>query len=289
MRAEEKTMAPELEKLFRSAKLFSLPEVYLRVRETLDRPDYHVDEVASSISQDPSLTARLLRVVNSPFFGLVAQIDNVKRAITLLGPRQIHDLVLATVVTASFSRLDVKLVDMRRFWRNSVYCGVIARQLGIRCDLVDSERLFLAGILRDIGHLLMYQQLPELCAQAIKQRQQGSERQLFEIERDLIGYDCAEASGELLRYWTLPQDLWEPILWQNAPEQAETYPLESAIVHMAGVLADTTVDTSEDEFPELPIRLSAWRITNLPPDALPALYAESKQQFSEATSMILGG
>ena len=123
-------MAPELETLFRSAKLFSLPEVYLRVRETLDRPDYDVDEVARSISQDPSLTARLLRVVNSPFFGLVAQSDNVKRAITLLGPRQIHDLVLATVVTASFSRLDVSLVDMRRFWRNSVYCGVIARQLG---------------------------------------------------------------------------------------------------------------------------------------------------------------
>jgi HD-like signal output (HDOD) protein len=281
-------MAPELEELFRSAKLFSLPEVYLRVRETLDRPDYDIDEVARSISQDPSLTVRLLRVVNSPFFGLVAQIDNVKRAISLMGPRQVHDLVLATVVTASFSRLDVTLVDMRQFWRNSIYCGVIARLLGIRCDLIDKERLFLAGLLREIGHLPMYQQIPELCGQAIKSHQQDG-RQLCEIERELIGYDYAEASGELLRHWTLPKDLWEPILWQNTPERAETHTLESAIVHMAGVLADNTIDVADDEFPEVPIRLSAWRVTNLPPDALPALYAESREQLGEATSMIMGG
>ncbi len=279
-------MTPAINDLFRSPQLFSLPDVYLRVRETLDSPDYQIDDIARIISQDPGLTARLLRIVNSPFFGLVAQIDNVKRAITLLGPRQVHDLVLATVVAERFSRLDIGRIDMRRFWRNSVYCGVIARQLAVHCSVIDSERMFLAGLLRDIGHLPMYQSIPDLCSRAIEVSA-DSERQLCEIERELIGYDFVEVGGELLRRWTLPQGLWEPILLQNSPEKSENLPLQTAIIHMAGAIADHTLETTDGELPELPIRLTAWRITNLPPDLLPALHTEAKEQLRDAVSVIL--
>lgn len=279
-------MIPPMEELFRSPKLFSPPEVYLRVREVLDRPDYRVEDVAQTLSQDPSLTARLLRIVNSPFYGLAAQIDNLKRAVTLLGPRVVHDLVLASVVAERFSRLSVSGMDVRRFWRDSVYCGVVARLLAKRCDLIDSERLFLTGLLRDIGHLPMYQRMPELCGQAITERD-ATERQLFEIEHELIGYDFTRVGGELLKFWTLPQILWEPILLQTTPEKSQDFPLQTAIIHMAGAITDYRPDPEDEEPSEPLIRLTAWRITNLRPQELAAVRSEAKESLDEAVGLMI--
>ena len=157
------------EQVTAGAKLISLPDIYLRLRSVLDDPDFSMSEVADVISRDPGMTARLLRLVNSAYFGLAAKIETVTRATSLLGTQQVHDLVLATSVADTFEGMSSEVMDMQRFWRRSIHCGILSRQLANKCNVLDSERLFVAGLLRDIGHLVMYQTIPLQSQQAMEQ------------------------------------------------------------------------------------------------------------------------
>ncbi len=174
----------------RAANLISLPDVYLRLREILDDEDFAMAEVAVVISHDPALTLRLLRVINSSLYGFARTIETVSHAISLLGTQPVHDLVLAASVTQAFEDASTNIIDMHQFWQHSVYCAVSSRQLAGQCSGANKERLFVAGLLHDIGHLIMYQVIPELSQQA-KTVAQETSQPVFKVERDLIGFDYA--------------------------------------------------------------------------------------------------
>ena len=101
------------EDIKKEAKLVSLPGVYLRLTEILDSPDFAMAEVVNAISQDPSITLRLLRIVNSSLYGFAAKIETVSRAITMLGTQQVHDLVLATSVAKAFKGMSSEIMDLQ--------------------------------------------------------------------------------------------------------------------------------------------------------------------------------
>lgn len=232
------------ERVTAKAKLISLPAVYLRLKELIAQPDYSMADVALVISQDPALTARLLRLVNSPYFGLAAKIETVFRAVNMLGTRQVHDLALATSVAHSFADMPSEAMDMPRFWRQSVFCGLVSRGLGKAAGSADSERLFVAGLLRDIGHLVMYQTVPEPCRRAMLEAQR-CEQPLYLVERETIGIDYARVGGVLMRQWQLPGSLRETTDFHVEPRRALTYPMEAHLVHIASLLV-TAVETGQE-------------------------------------------
>lgn len=131
----------------REAKLVTLPDAYLRLKAILDKKDFAMDDIANAISQDPAITMRLLRIVNSSLYGFSRKIDTVSRAIAMLGTLQVHDLVLATSVGQSFKGMSSEIMDMPRFLRRSVYCAVASRQLVDINSGCDKERVFVAGLL----------------------------------------------------------------------------------------------------------------------------------------------
>lgn len=237
-------MPSVLEKVTANAKLISLPDVYLRLKAVLEKQDYSMGEVADVISHDPAMTARLLRLVNSAYFGLAAKIDTVNRAVSLLGTQQVHDLVLAVSVADSFDGLSNQVMDMRRFWRNSVSCAIASKELAARCNVLDSERLFVAGLLRDIGHLILFQTVPSQIQQAMQHaRKQGVP--LYRVERLLLGIDYAKLGGTLMQQWQLPKSLWEPTECHVEPALAEEFPLIASLLHIAAVITDA-VDEERD-------------------------------------------
>ena len=201
----------------RAAKLISLPEVYLRLKSILDDPDFAMAEVAVAISQDPAVTLRLLRMVNSSLYGFTAKVETVSRAITLLGTQQIHDLVLATSVGQAFKGMSSNVMDMHRFWRRSVYCAVATSQLAAQAGDCEKEQIFIAGLLHDIGHLIMYQAIPNLSQQAILAARESNEP-LYTVERDRIGFDYAETGAKLMQQWSLPESLRETTMFHVEPE-----------------------------------------------------------------------
>ena len=134
-----------------SLEIFSLPDIYFQVAEMIKDPRFSAEDMGQVISKDPGLSARLLRVVNSSFYGFQAKVDTISRAITIVGIEDLQNLVLATSVIDKFSHIPSELVDMTDFWLRSVHCGVIARLLAKENSVLHCERLFLTGLLHDLG------------------------------------------------------------------------------------------------------------------------------------------
>lgn len=246
------------EQVTAGAKLVSLPDIYLRLRSVLDDPEFSMSDVADVISRDPGMTARLLRLVNSAFFGLAAKIETVTRATSLLGTQQVHDLVLATSVTETFDGMSSDVMDMQRFWRRSIHCGVLSRLLANKCNVLDSERLFVAGLLRDIGHLIMYQTVPGPSLQAMEQSARTGQP-LFKVEQEIIGLHYARVGGVLMRQWDLPKSLVQATEFHVEPGLADENALETAIVHLAALMAESTdADEGPDNW-QLRIDEAAWK------------------------------
>ena len=220
------------ERVTRDAKLISLPEAYLRLKRVIDDPDYTVQQVAEAVSHDPALTTRVLRLVNSPYFGLATPIDNIPRAVSLLGSQQVHDLALATSVAHSFSGIDPKRHDLNRFWNDSLFCALAAKQLATLCRLEQPERLFVAGLLSDLGHLILYQSIPDETLNADRLARKQA-RPLAEVEREILGLDYARVGATLMRQWRLPESLIEATEYHPEPQRSQRDPLATAVVHVA--------------------------------------------------------
>lgn len=142
-------------------KLASLPAVYHRIRDLLDDPDSSMFELAEAVSSDTAITARVLRVVNSVLYGFPGKVETVSRAVNLMGMQQVHDLVLSTLVVAAFSGIRPARMHMGRFWSDSVLRGLAARAAARQLGMGDPERMFVEGLLADIGHLVMFQVAPK--------------------------------------------------------------------------------------------------------------------------------
>jgi HD-like signal output (HDOD) protein len=273
------------EQVTTDAQLISLPAVYLQLKAVLDDPEYSMADVESIISQDPAITTRLLRQVNSAFFGFAGNIDRVSRAVSLMGSQEVHDLVLATSVAQTFEGVSIEVMDMHAFWWRSVYCAVAARLLATRCNVMLNERLFVTGLLRDIGHLIMYQSIPQESQQALVQAGESG-KPLYQVERELMGFDYAKVGGALLEQWGLPQSLWEPVKLHVTPDQSTNYFIETAIIHMAGVLAEVAdTEIEPDDLVSL-VDPEAWQATGVGLESYAAVRDEVDQQIDDVLYLI---
>jgi hypothetical protein len=137
-------------------KLASFPDIYFKIRQILDSPTSSPSQVADVVSKDTSLSAKLLKLVNSPFYGLPQRIDSISRAVMVIGGQEISTLVLGISAMNAFKDIPPELINMRTFWEHSVAVGVYARLLGAAGGQGGAERLFVAGILHDIGRLVLF-------------------------------------------------------------------------------------------------------------------------------------
>ena len=282
----EPSVSSPRELVEKTSDLFSLPDVYFRVKFVMDSPNSGLMDIAREIAIDPGLTARLLRIANSAFFGLTAKIDTVERAVNLLGMQQVHDLVLATSVSAAFEDIDQQHIDMRAFWENSVYSGIISRLLALRCNVIDSERLFVEGLLRDIGHLVMYQCIPKQTLQArLFADQEGTP--LYLNEREIIGFDYAQVGAELMRAWQLPEGMRETVEFHNEPDQVNGYLLEVAIAHISARVV-ALYNSESPDITSLNIASHALNITCLSLEAIENIADEARSHVDQTMRLLIG-
>ncbi len=202
--------------------LVSLPEVFMRIREVLSDPASTVEEAAAVIGKDPSLTAKLLKLVNSAFYARTlrvsgglppGRVDTLSRAVMLLGLNQLSTLAMGVSVLPLFKDIPPECIDMQQFWRHSVGVGLLAKLLAVRLGDPSPERFFVAGILHDIGRLVLYKQVPALAGEALA-RAAHAKRSLLDVERELFGFDHATLGGMLLRKWRFPESL-EQAVWRH--------------------------------------------------------------------------
>ncbi|MGQ0659100.1 MAG: HDOD domain-containing protein [Chromatiales bacterium] len=263
----------------------SLPAAYLKIKEIVDCPGSSTADIARAISADPALTRRLLRIVNSPFYGFSGKIETVSRALVVLGTQQVHDLALATAVGGLYGSVSRKFFDMERFWRESVYCALAARELARLCNVLDCDRLFVAGLLHGIGHLAMHHCLPEQAAAARRAAQQQG-RRIDRVQREMIGCDYAEVGGLLLSKWNLPASLCGAVKYHLDPAKAQPPVLSESILHIAAWLTRAVLDGIAAESWHLPVAAFAWAQTELTADCFMTVKPHADAQLA-ATVILL--
>ncbi|PCJ33191.1 MAG: phosphohydrolase [Gammaproteobacteria bacterium] len=227
-------MRPE-DLINQSLQLVSPPATYGKINALLNHPHSSADDISSVIATDPTLTARLLKVVNSPFYGFPSQIETISRAITIIGSQELSNLALATSVIESFKGIPAELIDMNTFWRNSLACALIAKKIADYAGQSPSERLFIAGLLHNIGALVLYQSVPELATKALQQSIKNDEDILI-TERRVIGFNHTDAGLALIKAWLLPPLFESVIRDYRRPQQAQNFSIEVAIIHIADII-----------------------------------------------------
>ena len=139
-----------------SVTLVTLPAVFFRVKRVVDDQSTTAIDLAKVISADPAMTARVLKLINSAFWGFSGRIESVSRAVSLLGMIHVHDLVLATAVVEAFDRVRPEQMDVAKFWRGSMLRALAATALARRSKLMDLGRVFTEALLSDLGHMVIY-------------------------------------------------------------------------------------------------------------------------------------
>ena len=287
IKIETTTLTPK-ELVTGSIRLVSLPEVCLRVNEMLDEPSVTAADLGNVISQDTSLTARLLKIVNSSYYGFQAKIETVSRAVTVVGLRELRGLVIAASAVETFSNVPDEILNKVRFWRHSLYCGVIARLLAEKCHVLHSERLFVAGLLHDIGKLVIAQRLP-LETKKIVLQSDSEGRSEFDVEQELLGFNHAEVGGELMRAWNMPETLFESVAYHHEPKRADVGVMETCLIHIANIFTDEAEQglDMKEETPLREIDSFAWEMTGLDESVKEYVFREAGPLFAEALETIL--
>jgi len=278
-------MSNQWDKVTIQANLITLPDIYWRLKEILDSHDYSMQDVAQLIVYDPGLTARMLRIVNSAYFGFAAKIETVNHAVSILGVQQIRDLVLATSIADALGDYECEHLDIRQFWLRSVYRAIAARNLAGVCNLMDGERMFVAGLLGGIGHLIMFQSIPVLVQQAQRESNESG-KALCLVERDVIGFDHARVASVLMKNWKLPDSLVMVVENHLEPDPDAEYLLDTAIVHVAAKIADAYADDRPLDEALVETNRYAWDATGLDIARCEAVNAEVSEQLNEVINML---
>nr|WP_321501582.1 HDOD domain-containing protein [uncultured Dethiosulfovibrio sp.] len=214
--------------------LVSLPDVYYRIVECLKSPISSSSDLAAVVGMDTNLTARLLRLVNSPVYSPSSPVNTVARAITLLGAKQLSTLALGVSVISIFDDLSPEYLTMEEFWRHSLATAIIAKLIAKDLKL-DQELLFTAGTLHDLGRLIMVERMPFQMEAAIY-LSYSKQTPLYEAERETLGFDHGRVGGKLLKMWGIPDPLQSIVRFHHTPAMAKGMELEADVIALSDMI-----------------------------------------------------
>lgn len=270
------------------AHIYSLPETYYRISALLGEPNTTNEQLGQIIEFDVGLSARLLKLVNSAYYGRPARIDRIGAAVGLLGRTVLRDLVLATAAVDTFKDVSSKLVDMSTFWYHSVHTGMAARALAERANVLHVDRLFVAGMLHDIGQLAVYEACP-LEAELVLNRAPATDHGVYETEKEVLGFTHAEVGFELLTEWNLPMSLRHVAGFHHEPHKSEGHILDVSLVHIGNSIANSVEASRYIDSCEPCVASEVWQVTGFDPAIIQTVLSECEVQVSEVVRIIAPG
>jgi len=207
-----------LERVLQSPRLPSLPTIALEVIDLVRQQDVNIKQIANTIQLDPALSSKILKTVNSSFYGQAYQISTISHALVVLGLNSVKTLALGFSLVANLKHSEETGFNHLDFWKRSLYTATAARSLAKQAGMVQQEEAFLGGLLQDLGMLAMSQTLESDYA-AITQLA-PEHRDLRRLEQEHLGMDHAQVGAALAETWKLPPLLLSPIKFHEDPESA---------------------------------------------------------------------
>jgi len=213
----------------RANEIFVLSDSFIRIKELIDDERSTIDDIADVILLDPALSATVLKLANSSFFNYPGKIDTISKAVLVLGITEVYNLVIAYFTTDAFKSIDAEVDFLEDFWERSVDCALLVKYIGCTLKIPNAERLFILGLLHNIGELVVKQFMPEKVALCY-----GDNLDMlpWKKQQEVLGFTFAECTAELLKLWQLPFTLIDPIRNQDQDDFSQVSK-ESALLCFA--------------------------------------------------------
>ena len=216
-------------------ELPTMPEVLTKLNEVTARPNSSAEQVAAVVSKDPAVSANMLRIVNSAYYGLPVRVSSIKLAVSVLGFNMTKKVALKAAVFSSFGkkREKVQQFDPLGFWQHAIYTGVAARTIGQQSTVFadsNGEDLYIAGLLHDIGKIILLERASSKYLASLRKAGQSG-RQQHEVELEDFGFTHADVGSVLAIKWSLPEDLAIAIRYHHAPARDPFHRSLSSLIH----------------------------------------------------------
>lgn len=214
----------------------TLPAIYQKVQAVMRDADSSARDVGAVVAEDPALTARLLKMVNSAFYGLSREISTIDQGVVILGLRELEHVILATTVLKVFPGKGAKtLFDLTEFWKHALGTAIAAREISRRTSIGRPDELFTMGLLHDIGKLVLDLFFYDDYVTVLNQVSTRTDP-IRVIEQETLGFDHADVGAILAAKWELPMHLVDVIQYHHAPKKSAACQEEAAVVNFADVL-----------------------------------------------------
>jgi HD-like signal output (HDOD) protein len=220
----------------RKIKLPEMPSTAFELNEIVADPTASAHSIAEVVNKSPSLATLLLKIVNSSFYGFPSKINNISRAVTIIGTREITGLALGLSIVKAFKHIPKEVIDISSFLRHSIACGIISRILAAKKNIPQTEQMFVGGLLHDIGRLIIYQYFPDQ-AMTLLSLAARSENLLYQQENRILGGNHSFIGQYLLKEWKLPFELQNNIFFHHNPSAAHD-PMKASIIHLADIMVN---------------------------------------------------
>ncbi|MEH6801222.1 MAG: HDOD domain-containing protein [Halopseudomonas sabulinigri] len=215
------------ELLAQKDKLPNVPEVVKELIQVLSDDNANLDAIASKVAKDPTLSVKILRMVNSSYYGLPRTVNSIDEAIVRIGLDRLKILVISSGLSGSVTG-EVEGLDVKRFWNESFETGEICKIIAKKTSAVEADVAFTAGIISNIGRLLLHLTTPNRAKAVQTAVDEGGDRNQAELER--FQFTSPQAGAALLEEWKLPTELCVAVLQQRAPlAHSEPSPLSAVI------------------------------------------------------------
>ncbi|MFW5799149.1 MAG: HDOD domain-containing protein [Planctomycetota bacterium] len=215
----------------------ALPEVYNRLMASLRNPETSAEDIAKIIATDPGLSSKVLKVVNSAFYGFATQTTSISRAVVVLGFNEVRNLVITTSVVGTFLKGNEQQMALaKELWRHGLAVAVLSKILARRMELQGHEDLFVAGLLHDVGKLVHLTSIPNDFGQVMDEARIKAVP-FHKIEREMLGFDHTFTARVLLKNWQLQPALKFMVSRHHSPKTRKLLRKHVAVVHLSDVLA----------------------------------------------------
>ncbi|UCG08827.1 MAG: HDOD domain-containing protein [Desulfobacterales bacterium] len=272
-----------------SEKKINLPEIpsiVSELNEVISNPLSSAEDIANVVNKSPSLTATLLRIVNSALYGCPSKIDKVSQAVTLIGTKEIFGLAVGISVLSIFKKIPKEIINMYSFLRHSIACGIVSRILAAHKNLPHTEQLFVSGLLHDLGRVLLYIYSPDDSLR-ILHNSRKSEKLLFEEENEYLGCNHTHIVQYLMQHWKLPIILENNVFYHHNPIEAQN-PVPATIVHLADIMVNALGMGSSGERFVPPLNYGAWEDLDLSTSCFELVVKQAIHQFNSLETILQG-
>ena len=209
--------------------IFVLSDSFIRIRELIDNDASTIDDISEVILLDPALSASVLKLSNSPFFNYPGKIDTISKAVLVLGITEVYNLVIAYFSAEALKNIEAEQSYLDEFWVKSIDCALLMKFLGTSLGVAHAERLFILGLLHDLGELLVHQVTPN---KQLACESTDIKRLPWVKQQEVLGFTFGECSAGLLKKWQLPYSIFSAIRDQDVDDISQ-YPVETQLLFVA--------------------------------------------------------